>query len=381
MDKSTRKLVRNQWLFHCFLAMSDPRVKGRSTYPLLNILVIALCGIICGANTWEAIADFGKKRYRWLNQFINMDCGVPSALTFARVFSLIDPNEFRQCLRTWMSQFFDLVENDMIHIDGKSLRGSARKSHDQRATHVVNAYLAKEQVTLAEVRVPDKSNEIKAIPPLLKSLNLKASIITIDAMGTQKGIANLARIKQAHYVLALKKNHQRFYRYVDRIFNGAEAIGYQGMMHHSQDTFDYGHGRIEKRNYSALPMMYFYKYKKHWRDLQTIIRVKSERTIGNHVETSIRYYITSIPFKDYQRACQAIRQHWSVENNLHWKLDIGLAEDACQITRGYADQNLATMRKIVLKMLEMEDSSKHGIAMKRIQAALSTRYLRKVVNF
>lgn len=144
---------------------------------------------------------------------------------------------------------------------------------------------------------------------------------------------------------------------------------------------EYGHGRIEERQYTILPLMYFFKYKKYWRDLQAIIQVKSTRIMGNKVETSRRYYLASLPFKQYNRACQAIRQHWSIENNLHWKLDVGLNEDACRVTRGYADQNLATMRKIVLKLLEEETSSKQGIAAKRLQAALSTRYLRKVVGF
>jgi len=381
MEQSTRKSVKNQWLFNCFLSIRDPRVRARCTYPLINILVISLCGIICGANTWEGIADFGHKRFRWLDQFIDMRCGVPSPLTFARIFSLIDPSEFQKCLAAWMSQFFQIVANDIINIDGKSLRGSARQSQNQRASHVVNAYLAKEQVTLAEIRVPNKTNEIRAIPKLLKSLPIQSCIITIDAMGTQKGIANLIRIKQAHYVLALKKNHKRFYRYVDRIFNGADALGYKNMVWRSNRSKQYGHGRIEERHYTILPMMYFFKYKTCWRDSQAIVRVKSKRIIGGEEKTSTRYYITSIPFSEYRRAVQAIRQHWSVENNLHWKLDVGLAEDACQATRGYADQNLATLRKMVLKMLEDETSSKHGIAMKRVQAALSTRYLRKVVGF
>lgn len=381
MEKVTRNLSKGQFLFQCFLSIRDPRVRGRCTYPLINILVITICGIICGANTWEAIADFGNAKSRWLDQFIDMSVGVPSPLTFARVFSLIKPDEFQQCLCTWMSQFFHLVANDIINIDGKSLRGSARKSHDQKASHIVNAYLAKEKVTLAEVRVPDKTNEIRAIPILLKYLEIKDCIITIDAMGTQKGIANLTRIKQAHYVLALKKNHKRFYRYVERVFNGADELNYQNMVHCSDDSKQYGHGRIEERHYTILPMMYFFKYKEHWRDLQAIVRVKSKRIIGGKVETSTRYYITSIPYSEHRRSFQAIRQHWAIENNLHWKLDVGLQEDACQITRGYADQNLATMRKMVLKMLEDETTSKHGIAMKRIQAALSARYLRKVIGF
>ncbi|ABX78595.1 ISAs1-like element ISCbu1 family transposase [Coxiella burnetii] len=381
MEKTTCKSLKNQYLFHCFLSIKDPRVPGRCIYPLINILLITLCALICGVDTWKGIADFGKKRYRWLSQFVDMRCGVPSALTFARVFSLIEPEQFQHCLSAWMSQFFQLLRFDMIHLDGKSLCGSARRGKAQKATHIVNAYLPKEQVTLGEVRVPDKSNEIKAIPILLNSLNVQGCIISIDAMGTQKGIANLIRLKQADYVLALKKNHTRFYRYVERLFSCSDERDYQGMCYRTEETKDYGHARIEERSYCVLPMMYLHKYKKYWRDLQAIVRVQSKRHKGNEIETATRYYITSLPFAEHRRMSQAIRQHWAIENQLHWKLDIGLDEDASLITRGYADQNLATLRKMVLKMLENENSSKQGIAGKRIQAALSTRYLRKVVGF
>lgn len=337
--------------------------------------------MICGANTWEAIADFGKKRFRWLNQFIDMSCGVPNSLTLARVFSLICPEEFKKCLFVWMSQFFELLANDIINIDGKSLCGSARPSHQQKATHIVNAYLAKEQVTLAEVRVLDKTNEIKAIPVILKSLHVKGGIITIDAMGTQKGIANLICIKQAHYVLALKENHRKFYRCVNRIFLEADKINYQGMVWKTEKRKNYGHGRIEERTYTLLPMMYFFNYKKDWRNFQCVLRIQSVRYKRGMVEESTRYYITSLPFHQFERMIQATRQHWSIENELHWKLDVGLAEDACQVTRGYAAQNLATLRKMVLTLLEKETSSKYGIAAKRLQVALASKYLRKVVGF
>lgn len=381
MEKVSHNSVGSQSLFHCFLTIPDPRVKGRCTYPLINILVITLCALISGANNWEAISQFGKLRTRWLSQFIDMSVGVPSPLTFARVFALIEPSEFKKCLALWVSQFFNLVKFDMIHIDGKSLCDSARKTQNKKATHIVNAYLPKEQVTLGEVRVPDKTNEIKAIPKLLKNLSIEGCIITIDAMGTQKGIANLVRLKQAHYVLGLKKNHRRFYRHVDRIFSRSDEIAYANMVTYTEKTKDYGHGRIEERRYTVLPMMYFYKYKKYWRDLQAIVRVQVVRRVGETVETSARYFITSLPVTECQRMYQAIRQHWSIENNLHWKLDVGLNEDACLATRGHAAENLAAMRKMVLKLLEDEGTSKHGIAMKRMQAAMSTRYLRKVIGF
>lgn len=381
MDKGTRKSFENQHLFNCFTSIEDPRVKGRCTYPLLNILVMVVCAMICGHDTWDGIASFVKLRNRWFNKIIDMSFGVPSATTFARVLSLIEPAEFERCFSKWVAQFFDLVKYDIINFDGKTLCGSARKSQGKKGIHIVNAYLAKEQVTLAQARVSEKSNEIKAIPQLLKPMDIKDTIITIDAMGCQKGIAKLIRKKQANYVLALKKNHKRFYRKVESVFRKADELNYKGMLAHKNTLENHGHARHEKRTYTILPSMYFFKYKPYWSDLGCIVRVESTRELHDRKETGTRYYITSLHFNEHQRACQAIRQHWSVENNLHWKLDVGMREDDCRISRGNADQNLGTLRKIVLKLLEDERTFKHGIELKRLQALASTRYLRKVVGF
>lgn len=381
MDKATRKPLKNQSLFHCFLSIKDPRVQGRCQYPLFNILVMTVCALIGGADDWESIALVSNERKKWLSQFIDMSFGVPSALTFARVFSLLDPDEFKQAVRAWMGQFFELLRYDVIALDGKCLRGSARKSQSKKGDHIVNAYLAKEQVVLGESRVDSKSNEIKAMPTLLKMLDIKGAIITIDAMGTQKGIANLTRIKQGHYVLALKRNHKRFYRRVDRTFMRADELSYDNMVFNHLEEKDYGHGRLEYRRYTVLPSMYFHQYKKVWRDLSAVIRVESQRYKNGEEETSVRYYITSLPFREFKRACYAIRQHWSIENNLHWKLDVGLNEDGWLASRGHAAENLSTLRKLVLKLFENETSMSHGIKMKRLRAANSCRYLRKVIGF
>ena len=195
---------------------------------------------------------------------------------------------------------------------------------------------------LGESRVESKSNEIKAIPKLLKMLDIKDAIITIDAMGTQKGIANLTRIKQGDYVLALKKNHKLFYRHVNRIFMRADKLSYDNMVFNHLEEQDYGHGRMEYRRYTVLPSMYLHQYKKNWRDLSAVIRVESRRYKNGEEQTSIKYDITSLPFSQFKRACYAIRQHWSIENNLHWKLDVGLNEDRCLASRGHAAENLST---------------------------------------
>lgn len=382
MEKITCKTPENQFLFHCFFSIEDPRVKGRCTYPLINILVMTLCALIANCDDWESIALFAKERRRWLNQFIDMSLGIPSPLTFARVFSIIDPKAFQTCLQHWVAQITSLVAGDMIAIDGKTARGSSRKQRHQKGIHMVNAYVGNSKTTLASMKVPDKSNEIKAIPDLLKTIDPAGCIITIDAMGTQKGIAKLIRKKQAHYVLCLKDNHHRFHRKVRRLFQEAASMNVESMVIENKETNDYGHARIEERTYTILPMMYLRQYKQTWTDLTAFIQVKRVRHLASgEIEQAACYYITSIPFKKTDQMLQAIRGHWQVENGLHYRLDVGMAEDASQIARGHAAENLSIMRKLVLKLLDNETSYQAGVRRKRKRAALSTRYLRKVVGF
>jgi len=384
MEKVTRICVLDQPLFKVFLNLKDPRVGGRCLYPLINIIFITLCALIAGCDGWKAIENFGREKIRWLSQFINCENGIPSHLTFARVIARINPKLLEGCAREWFQQIYQLDVWDIINFDGKTACASGHVNGDKKNMHLVNAFSPKHNVALGSERVPDKSNEIKAIPILLKELDVAGTIITSDAMGTQRGIANLIREKQAHYVLGLKENHKKFYRNVEAIFEKADQLDYQNMVSGDKKTNDYGHQRIEDREYTILPMMYFFKHKKNWRDLQAVVRVKSSTHIlqkNKDDESATRYYITSIPFKMHEKMCEAIRTHWSIENKLHWKLDVGMHEDDCQIYRGFADQNLAVMRKVVLALLEKEKSYKAGIELKRHKAALSTRYLRKVVGF
>ena len=383
MEKVTRISQLDQPLFQVFMSVPDPRVPGRCIYPLVNILFITLCAVISGADNWKAIETFAKERKRWLSQFIDMRGKVPSHFTFARVLSRIDANAFENCLRAFVMQFCRLMTWDVINVDGKTARGSGHSNGDKKKMHLINAYHARSKSSLGSARTPDKSNEIKGIPILLKDLDIAGTVITMDAMGTQKGIANLIREKKAHYVLALKKNHKRFYRKVESTFIRADELQFKSMVQRETKRDDYGHQRIEEREYTILPMMYFFKYKKVWRDLTAIIRVRSKRISldkNKKDEVSVRYYITSIPFDKHQKICEAIRTHWSVENKLHYKLDVGMYEDECQIYQGVADQNLAAVRKIALMLLEREKTFKGGVRLKRFEATLSTRYLRKVLN-
>lgn len=382
MNEVTSKFSSQQHLFNCFLSIHDPRVGGRVTHPLINIIVITLCALICGCDTWKAIAIFAKERKHWLSQFIDLSAGLPSHHTIARVFCLIEPSQFEHCFASWVQTVCELVTDDIISIDGKTQRGSSHLQGKKRANHIISAYSPRHAVTLASIKTPDKSNEIKGVPILLKSMQISDMVITMDSMGTQKGIANLIREKQGHYVLALKENHRKFYKKVESLFNQADRYAFNAMTFKKYSMQDYGHGRIEKREFTILPLMYLPNFKKDWRDLQTFTRVQSTRYLADgKIEYSSRYFISSLPLKNHQKICHAIREHWQIENGLHYKLDVGLREDNCQIYRGNAAQNLGTMRKIVLKLLNDEASSSAGISTKRIKAALSARYLRKVVGF
>lgn len=382
MLESTRKLGKNQYLFHCFLSITDPRVGGRTTYSLLSILVIVLCSLLCGCDTWKAMALFARSRKRWLSQFIDLSSGIPSHQTLARVFSLIDPGEFERCLRAWIEEISQYFTDDLIAIDGKTSRGSSHKRSNKKATHLINAYSPRLSCAIASTVTPDKTNEIKGIPLLLKALSIEGKVITIDAMGTQKGIAKLIRLKKADYVLALKMNHERMHRKVDNLFQKADALNYNAMVFQQKETTNYDHSRFEQRTYTILPAMYLPTYSQTWKDLKAFVRVQSARHMpSGSIEMATRYYITSLPYKKYRLMCQAIRDHWQIENGLHYKLDVGMNEDRCPIYRGYADRNLSIMRKIVLKLLTQDTSSQDGIALKRMKAALSTQYLKKVIGF
>lgn len=379
--KNTVFLFQDQWLFCCFGNLKDPRILGRCKHPLANILFIVICAMISGADGWESIYLFAQHKRQWLSQFLDLSNGLPCVLTYARVIARINPDELQHYIKVWFLQMYHLLTWDMIHIDGKTIKSSKVPSKDKKADHIVNAYASRRGFHLSSVKVPDKTNEIKAIPRLLKTINTSGCILTIDAMGTQRGIAKLIRKNRAHYVLSLKQNHKRLYRKVSRLFAKADQANQESMTISQWRETDVAHGRVETRCYTVLPVMYLYKYKQDWKDLSAYIRVESRREVNGKVECSVRYYLTSIPYYQYKKMGQAIRSHWSVENNLHWKLDVGLHEDRCRIRRDHACQNLSTLRKFVLGLLEREKSANLGIEMKRFKAANSTKYLRKVIGF
>lgn len=381
MQDITRKPINGQVLVSHFSKLRDPRVRGRTLHNLIDIIVITICAIICGAEQWSEVAEFGVQRIDWLKQFLKLPHGIPSHYTFGRVFSLIQPEELLACFMNWAIEMTELVPGTIISIDGKTVRKSFHKRIEQKPLHLINAYVGKDRITIGSIKTPDKSNEIRGIPPLLKSLKIKDCIITMDAMGTQKGIVKLIRLREADYVLALKNNHKKFCRAVSQLFDKALSLQYNAMVFKEEKTFDYGHGRIESREYCFLPIMYLHRFKNEWRGLETLIQVRRVREVGDKQELSVHYYISSIPLKKWMKIQHAIREHWSAENSLHWKLDVAMNEDHCRIYNPNAAENFSTLRKLVLHCLEKENSTDRGIAFKQWRAALNPEYLKKVIGF
>jgi predicted transposase YbfD/YdcC len=374
-------IPNGQVLIDAFSKLDDPRVRGRCLHRLTDIIFITVCAIICGAQHWNEISEFGLQRIEWLKQFIKLEHGIPSHQTIGRVFALIPADDLLDCFMEWSVSTTQLKKHDLIAIDGKTLRKSSHEASGQKALHLINAFVTTQGITLGSIKTPDKSNEIKGIPPLLKALPIEGCTITIDAMGTQRGIANLIVSKNANYVLALKENHKGFYKKVKNLFEKAKELNYEAMVYENVTTTDYDHSRYEKREYTFLPLMYLFQQKRHWAGLQTFIQVKSIRHVGKKIEESFRYYISSLCLQEYQLMAKAIRYHWRIENSLHWKLDVAMQEDHCRIYHPSAAENFSTLRKLVLQLLEKDRSTSKGIAFKQWKAALNTDYLQKLVGF
>jgi predicted transposase YbfD/YdcC len=380
MKKHKQRIAIAQPLFECFSELKDPRVVGRTDHKLIDIIAISICAIISGAKFWNQVALFGRTREKWLKQFLELPNGIPSDDTFLRVFAAIDPEAFQASFIKWARKVEQITSGKIIAIDGKTLRKSFCEAKNQEAIPIVNAFAVENGITLGSIKVPDKSNEIKGIPKLLNMLKLTGCIVTLDAMGTQKGIAKLIRLKRADYVLALKKNQGKLYKKVSKLFEVSEKLNYTSMVYKVDSTFEYDRTRIERREYRILPMMYLNGFKKDWQDINTFIEVKSCIETPKGFSTEVRYYISSLTLKEYKKITRAIRQHWGIETKLHWKLDVAMKEDDCRVYSRWAAENFSALRKIALYYLEKDTSLKAGIQVKQFNAAINETYLAGILG-
>jgi predicted transposase YbfD/YdcC len=360
----------------CFSDLHDPRVTGRCNYPLMEIITIAICAVIAGADGWTEIEIFGKRKEAWLRRFLALENGIPSHDTFGDVFRMLNAEAFQRSFTRWIEAVFTVTQGQVIAIDGKTVRRSHDRTIGRDAIHMVSAWASANGITLGQRKVDAKSNEITAIPELLELLNVTGCIVTIDAMGCQKKIAQKIRDEKADYVLSLKENQGKFLQDVQDWFAHADQVEFAGMQHDYHETVNKGHGRIEIRRCWTVSDPLAFDYIRHyegWADLQTIVRVQRERHMGDKIERETSYYISSLPSKA-SVILNAVRSHWGIENSLHWVLDVVFGEDASRIRKDNSSQNFGVLRKIALNILK-QDTSKGSLKSKRYSAALDDTFL------
>jgi predicted transposase YbfD/YdcC len=364
-------------LLEHFATVPDPRIARQRWHKLSDILVIAVCAVLCGAESYPAIEDFGYEREDWLGQFLELPAGIPSHDTFNRVLRLVDPVELQSCFLRWMQAVAEVTDGEVVAIDGKALRRSFAKGTAKRAIHMVSAWATANGVVLGQRKVDTKSNEITAIPALLALLALKGCIVTIDAMGCQRDIAQKIVTQGADYVLALKGNQPTLEQAVERFFlTGPEAEAHCRQSDY-QEHSEHGHGRVETRRAWISADLDAELRATAWPGLQSIGLVEATRTVGGKTSVEQRFYLSSLPPQAPQFA-QAVRKHWGIENQLHWTLDVTFHEDQSRLRTGYGAENFAVLRHIALNLLRQEPSAK-SLPRKRLACALNPDYLLKVL--
>jgi predicted transposase YbfD/YdcC len=360
-----------------FQALNDPRVERTRKHPLINILFIAVCGVLSGANSFAGIEEFGHDRRTWFARFLDLRNGIPSDDTFARVLARLDPGAFEKCLLSWMQAVQEITDHRLIAIDGKTLRGSYDRQEGKAAIHMVSAWASENKLSLGQVVVEEKSNEITAIPELLRLLDVSGALVTIDAMGCQKEIAELIRERGGDYVLAVKQNQPTLYAQVEEAIDAGLEQDAAALDEHQ--TVETGHGRQETRTYAVFPATETVDPDGVWRDLSAVGMAITESTDSQgRVRLEARYYILSALLSAREFAA-AVRGHWSIENHLHWQLDVSFREDECRVRRDHAPANLSVIRRFELGLLKRESSCRRGIETKRLKCAASDEYREKVL--
>ena len=360
-------------LFDYFSEIEDPRIDRTKDHLLVDIIVISVLAVLCGADTWNAIALFGKAKQAWLQTFLQLPNGIPSHDTFNRVFSLLNPKQFGDCFIQWTRSVAVMTDYEVVSIDGKTVRGS-RSNTKKTLIHMVSAWASVNNIVLGQLKVDEKSNEITAIPELLKLLELKGCIVTIDAMGCQKNIAAAIIEQGADYILALKGNQGN-------------------LLEQTQDSFrflpiedvsvevDADHGRVETRTCSVISDLSMIENASDWKRLKILVRIYAERYFksSGKTERETRYYIASLR-PDAELLNRSVRSHWGIENKLHWSLDIAFNEDYSRKRAGYAAQNFSTLCRVALNLLKKDTTTKCGIKTKRLKAGWDNDYLLELLE-
>jgi predicted transposase YbfD/YdcC len=366
-----------------FAPLPDPRKDKGKRHPLIVILTLAVLAVICGNDDFEGMEEFGTSKEPWLATFLDLKHGIPTADTFRRVFARLDPDAFEACFIQWTRSLAGTLAGKLIAIDGKTLRRSFGHAWDPHsALHVVSAFVEANALVFAQVAVEDKSNEITAIPRLLELLDVQGATVSIDAMGCQRVISQKIKEGGGEYVLALKENQGLLYNRTKALLDEALREGFKGLIHDVYQETDSGHGRIETRQVWITPEVeYLGEAAEGFVGLQGVAMVEATREVaGGKTSYERRYYLFSHEKVTAELIARYVRGHWSVENQLHWILDVQFNEDQSRVRKGHAAENLARVRRIALNLLKQEKTCKKGMAIKRLKAGWDTHYLLKVLQ-
>ena len=361
-----------------FEGLDDPRVQHSIDHLLIDIVMITICAVICGAESWVEVENYGKAKQSWLERFLELPHGIPSHDTIERLFVRLHPEQLQESFLRWVNAAFELSQGQLISLDGKTLRGSYERGGKRGMIHMISAWASENRIVLAQRKVDEKSNEITAIPELLKVLDLEGAVVSIDAMGCQTAIAEQIVTQQGDYVLALKGNQGNLLEDVSQVFSHAHATEFAGIEHDYYETQETGHGRQETRRYWVMGQTDYLIGAENWAKLTTIGCVESQRKVGDTSSCEKRYYLMSLPL-DAQRFANAVRGHWGIENQLHWRLDVAFREDQSRTTAGHSGENLAVIRHIAINLLSQEKSAKGGTHAKRLKAGWDDQYLFQVL--
>jgi predicted transposase YbfD/YdcC len=364
-------------LLHHFADLDDPRTEHTKLHSLLDILALTLCAVVAGAEGWTDVEAYGQEKYDWLTTFLELPNGIPSHDTIGRVFGAMEPAAFQECFLSWMHAVVGASNGKLIAIDGKTLRHSFDTAKGKSAIHLVSAWASQNHLLLGQQAVADKSNEITAIPALLKLLDLQGALVTIDAMGCQKRITEEIVAGGADYVLAVKDNQPTLHEDVRHVFLEALEDDFKGLAHRYHHTKEEAHGRTEERHYHLIEVPEALADKHpEFVGLRTLGMVFSQRQVGDGPEAlETRFYISSMGLK-VKAFAEAVRGHWSIENNLHWVLDVVFQEDASRLRKDHGPENLGLLRRIALSLLKRAPTKKKvGIACKRKRAGWNNDFL------
>jgi len=357
-----------------FQNIEDPRVDRRKRHRLLDIIIITLLAVFCGAEGWEEIEEYGRAKEDWLKKFLLLENGIPQHDTYRRVFNRLNPDQVEQCFMDWVRSIKKDIPQEVIAIDGKTIRGSFDRYKGLKAAHIVSAWATENRLVFAQVKTEEKSNEITAIPELLSLIALKGCIVTIDAMGCQYEIADKIVQEGADYLFSLKGNQSSLHDDVVTYFDGIDfSHPAKGIQVHK--TFDVDHGRMETR-WHAVSDDVSWLAERHpaWKSVRSVGVIESKREVSGEVSTEKRYYISSLP-SDAQLFATAARAHWGIENSLHYVLDVAFREDACRIKDGYAPENMAVIRKMALTLIQSDAQSKDSMKRRRKKLTWSDDYV------